>query len=73
MAFLSHRNCWLLNATVTELGKAGTSGASIRADILKVLKEAHASGRAEIRRRFEERIDAREPDPTLAPSPTPTA
>ena len=27
----------------------------------------------EIRRRFEERIDAREPDPGLAPSPTPTA
>jgi hypothetical protein len=27
----------------------------------------------EIRRRFEERIDAREPDAPLAPSPTPTA
>jgi hypothetical protein len=27
----------------------------------------------EIRRRFEERIDAREPDPGLAPSPTPSA
>lgn len=27
----------------------------------------------EIRRRFEERIDAREPDPALTPSPTPTA
>jgi len=27
----------------------------------------------EIRRRFEERIDAREPNPTLAPSPSPTA
>ena len=26
----------------------------------------------EIRRRFEERIDAREPDPTLAPSPPAT-
>jgi [protein-PII] uridylyltransferase len=40
-----------LNAQVAALGE-GRGGAAVRADILRLLKEAHARGRTEIRRRF---------------------
>jgi [protein-PII] uridylyltransferase len=49
-----------LNAAVAALGASDQSGPALRAGILKVLKEAHLRGRAEIRRRFETNHDGME-------------